>query len=135
MIFSIVLPFYIYIKSLNLIKKYQCIRSIASQGYQHRSYTLIQTHHFSRLHISIQYIRFPRNKPINNTIYTIIYNAAVTTNDANETQEYIGSTETEFELRYANHKTSFNNPLRKNATALSQYIWKMKSEDKPVNVK
>ena len=65
----------------------------------------------------------------------IIYKATVTTNDENETKEYIGSTETEFKLRYANHKTSFNNPLRKNATALSQYIWKLKTEDKPVNVK
>ena len=65
----------------------------------------------------------------------IIYKATVTTNDENETKEYIGSTETEFKLRYANHKTSFNNPLRKNATALSQYLWKLKTEDKPVNVK
>ena len=65
----------------------------------------------------------------------IIYKATVTTNDENESKEYIGSTETEFKLRYANHKTSFNNPLRKNATALSQYLWKLKTEDKPVNVK
>ena len=65
----------------------------------------------------------------------IIYKATVTTNDESETKEYIGSTETEFKLRYSNHKYSFNNISRQTATKLSQYIWNLKTEEKDVNIK
>ena len=65
----------------------------------------------------------------------IIYKATVTTEDESETKEYIGSTETEFKLRYSNHKYSFNNILRQTATKLSQYIWKLKNEEKEPKIK
>ena len=65
----------------------------------------------------------------------IIYKATVTTEDESETKEYIGSTETEFKLRHSNHKYSFNNILRQTATKLSQYIWKLKNEEKEPKIK
>ena len=37
--------------------------------------------------------------------------------------EYIGSTSTEFKVRYRNHKSSFKHSEKKNQTALSSYIW------------
>ena len=58
----------------------------------------------------------------------IVYKASVTTDDGTE-MEYIGSTETEFKLRYSNHKSSFKNHHLRSATKLSQYIWTKKTED------
>ena len=64
----------------------------------------------------------------------IVYKATIATNDGNLPMEYIGSTEMEFKTRYANHKTSFKNYQYHSATKLSQQIWKLKSEDKPVDL-
>ena len=74
--------------------------------------------------------------PLNGECRTaaIVYKATAITNDENETMEYIGSTETEFKLRHANHKHSFNNILRRAATKLSQHVWNLKSEEKDVKI-
>ena len=64
----------------------------------------------------------------------IVYKATATTADETETKEYIGSTETEFKLRLANHKHSFCNEQQRSATKLSQFVWLLKSENKPVEI-
>ena len=64
----------------------------------------------------------------------IVYKATVSTAEATDTMEYIGSTETDFKTRYANHKYSFNHYQRRTATKLSQYIWEKKTEDKNVKI-
>ena len=51
----------------------------------------------------------------------VVYKAS--TNDEIKKIQYIGSTSTEFKIRYRNHKTSFAHENNKNQTALSQYIW------------
>ena len=64
----------------------------------------------------------------------IIYQAIVKAKDkenrhtAENTETYIGLTETEFKQRYANHKQSFNNVKLKNSTELSKYIWTLKEK-------
>ena len=44
------------------------------------------------------------------------------TNKTNN-ENYVGLTDTEFKLRYANHKQSFTKRTLQNATELSKYIW------------
>ena len=65
----------------------------------------------------------------------IIYRATVTADDGSEPRSYIGSTESEFKLRHSNHKSSFNNHHLRTATKLSQHIWQLKTDDKPVDIK
>lgn len=43
-------------------------------------------------------------------------------------ETYIGLTDTEFKLRYANHKQSFRNRKLRNATELSKHIWTLKEK-------
>ena len=64
----------------------------------------------------------------------IVYKATVTTDDG-DTMDYLGSTENEFKVRHANHKSSFKNQHLRSATRLSQYIWKLKEEGKPSEIK
>ena len=59
-----------------------------------------------------------------------IYQATVSTQEkypdgTNKTnnETYVGLTDTEFKLRYANHKQSFTNRTLQNATELSKYIY------------
>ena len=68
--------------------------------------------------------------------HNIVYQATVTTreNDNNRTRKkntesYVGLTETEFKLRFANHKQSFTNPRLQNATELSKHIWSLKEKN------
>ena len=44
---------------------------------------------------------------------------------------YLGSTETSFKSRYANHIHSFRHETGSNATALSQHIWEIKDTPNP----
>ena len=62
---------------------------------------------------------------------SIIYQATVSTQEkypdgTNKTnnETYVGLTDTEFKLRYANHKQSFSNMTLQNATELSKHVWK-----------
>ena len=66
----------------------------------------------------------------------IVYQATVTTprtgpNNTNNyhSETYVGLTDTEFKLRYANHKQSFSNQRLRNATELSKYIWSLKEKN------
>ena len=50
-------------------------------------------------------------------------------------QQYLGATEPMFKSRWGNHKSSFSNPLRKSETCLSKYIWSLKEQDIPFEIK
>ena len=58
----------------------------------------------------------------------VIYQATVKHDDQVET--YIGLTATTFKSRWEGHKTSFKHQKHQNSTTLSQYIWKLKNEQK-----
>ena len=60
---------------------------------------------------------------------SVIYQATVTTSDKRPTQTYVGLTENEFKTRYTNHKASFNNYEKRNATELSKYIRNLKNNN------
>ena len=76
--------------------------------------------------------------PLKNTgecrMSNVVYKATVSSSDAVAPKEYIGISATEFKLRYANHKQSFNNISKRDATSLSQHVWKLKEEDIPYNI-
>ena len=63
----------------------------------------------------------------------IIYKATVTAN--NKEKVYIGCTERSFKERFANHKQSFKNPNLSSATALSKYVWALKTANTTYNIK
>ncbi len=68
-----------------------------------------------------------------------MYQATVTTpeennENKNNSESYVGLTDPEFKLRYANHKQSFNIPKLRNATELSKYIWSLKEKNKNYNI-
>ena len=67
--------------------------------------------------------------PVNGSclIENVIYRANVKT--ANETKFYVGSTGLTFKNRYTKHKHSFRHEKHINATTLSQYIWKLKTNN------
>ena len=64
----------------------------------------------------------------------IVYKATVTTDDASNSKDYIGISGTEFKLRYANHKQSFANERKRDATSLSQHIWSLKENNVPFSL-
>ena len=77
--------------------------------------------------------------PLNGECLTkeVVYQATVTvqpetTSTVKET--YIGLTATDFKTRYRNHKASFRQEARKNATELSKYLWRLKEEGKEYTV-
>ena len=65
----------------------------------------------------------------------VVYKATVTTDDETTAKEYIGISATEFKLRYANHKQSFVNVTKRDATTLSQHIWRLKENNTPYAIK
>ena len=62
-------------------------------------------------------------------IKSIIYKAELI--EDNCKRNYIGVTESEFKIRYRNHKNSFINEKRKNDTSLSKEVWKKKLNPEP----
>ena len=66
--------------------------------------------------------------PLNGQCQTtgVIYQATVKRQDNDKDETYVGLTENTFKTRYNAHKHSFRNQNNKNATTLSQYIWKLK---------
>ncbi|KAJ8021258.1 hypothetical protein HOLleu_38405 [Holothuria leucospilota] len=66
---------------------------------------------------------------------TIVYQATVTRHDNNKEESYIGLTENTFKTRYTAHKSSFNHKDKRNATTLSEYIWKLKDTNVEHTVK
>ena len=60
-----------------------------------------------------------------------VYEATITSNDSeNAPLVYVGSAETTFKKRFANHKKSFNYEKYENNTELSKAFWKMKRMNK-----
>ena len=55
----------------------------------------------------------------------IIYKAAVTTVDDNQTFNYIGQTGNNFKERYNNHNSDFESDTKHNSTVLAKHIWKL----------
>ena len=54
---------------------------------------------------------------------SVVYQATVTTDDNRPAQTYVGLTETLFKARFANHKSSFNDPSKRHSTELSKHVW------------
>ena len=51
---------------------------------------------------------------------SVVYQATVTTEDNRPAQTYVGLTETSFKARFANHKSSFNDPSKRHSTELAR---------------
>ena len=81
-------------------------------------------------------MQLPPDVPLNGECRTtaIVYKATAKTSEETDTKQYIGSTETEFKQRHANHKYSFNKIQQRSATKLSQYIWDLKNDEKNVEI-
>ena len=75
------------------------------------------------------------NCPLNGecTKGAMVYHADITAQAA--IRRYLGATEPMFKKRYANHKSSFCNPVKKSETCLSKYIWKLKDRNIPYEIK
>ncbi|KAJ8021191.1 hypothetical protein HOLleu_38317 [Holothuria leucospilota] len=65
----------------------------------------------------------------------IVYQATVTRHDNHKEETYIGLTENTFKTRYNAHKSSFKHKDKRNATALSEHIWKLKDSNVEHSVK
>ena len=76
--------------------------------------------------------RTPERCPLNRYRLTnrIVYKVTVETVGNCVPKVYIGSTETPFKHRYANHLMSFKHEKYRNRTELSKYIWNLKHEGK-----
>ena len=68
-------------------------------------------------------------------IESVVYKAEVEVGKESSTKEYIGMTSTTFKKRFANHKTSFENPDKRNSTELSKYIWQLNKEKRRFSIK
>jgi len=75
--------------------------------------------------------RTKHNCPLNGKCLTrnIIYQATVTRVDNKHTETYVGITENNFKLRYANHTASFKDEKKRNDTELSKYIWSLREQN------
>ena len=56
---------------------------------------------------------------------SVIYQATMR-KDSRPVQTYVGLTETSFKTRFANHKSSFNDPSKRLSTELSKHVWHLK---------
>ena len=74
--------------------------------------------------------RNPEQCPLDGRCLTkrIVYKATVETNSSRTPRVYIGSTETSFKQRYANHLMSFRKERYENQTELSKHIWSLKRD-------
>ena len=57
---------------------------------------------------------------------SVVYRATVMMEDSRPVQMCVGLTETSFKTRFANHKSSFNNPSKRHSTELSKHVWHLK---------
>ena len=65
---------------------------------------------------------------------SVVYQATVTTEDSRPTQTYVGLTETSFKARFANHKSSFNDPSKRLSTELSKHVWSLKEANQKFKI-
>ena len=79
--------------------------------------------------------RKPIDCPLSGNCLTksVIYEATVSTNQGNK--NYIGLCETEFKVRYSNHKSAFKHERKRNSTSLSKYVWELKDAKSDFTVK
>ena len=72
--------------------------------------------------------RVPRDCPLSGSCQesAIVYKAEVSSSQGKKT--YIGSTETSFKLRFANHKQSLEKSDKSTQTSLSKYVWELKNQ-------
>ena len=56
----------------------------------------------------------------------MIYQATVSMEDSKPDQTYLGLTETSFKNKFANYKSSFNDPSKRLSTELSKHVWHLK---------
>ena len=68
-------------------------------------------------------------------ISSVIYQATVTRKDNLRDETYIGLTENTFKTRFNGHSSSFNNEDKRNATTLSEYVWKLKDSHVHYSIK
>ena len=64
---------------------------------------------------------------------SIVYRADVTAQG--EFKQYLGATEPMFKARLANHKSSFAHAGKKNDTCLAKFIWNLKGQNIPFEIK
>ena len=65
----------------------------------------------------------------------LVYQATVTRHDNFKEEAYIGLTENTFKTRYIAHNSSFKNKEKRNATTLSEHIWKLKDANVQYSMK
>jgi hypothetical protein len=65
----------------------------------------------------------------------IIYQAKITRLDNSKVESYIGLTDNSFKTRFNGHTSSFRNEPKRNSTALSHYVWKLKDNNTPYEIK
>ena len=72
--------------------------------------------------------RTPSSCPLSGECLTqsVIYKATANCEGCEET--YIGLTGDQFKSRYQNHRTSFRNSAKRNATEFSKHIWELKDK-------
>ena len=80
--------------------------------------------------------RIPADCPVAGNCLTssVVYQATVTTDDNMPAQTYVGLTESSFKIRFANHKSSFNNPNKRLSTELSKHVWRLKEAGLPFKI-
>ena len=116
----------------NTIKvSYSCMPSMGSIIKQHNA-RICGTEEESGSQPRCCNCRNPERCPLNGHCLTnkIVYKATVETDGTRAPKIYIGSTETSFKQRYANHLMSFRHEKYRNQTELSKYIWDLKREGK-----
>jgi len=55
----------------------------------------------------------------------VVYQATITRLEDQRQETYVGLTDTTFKTRYNAHNSTFRNRDKRNATALSQYVWSL----------
>ena len=109
---------------------YRCLPNIAAQINRHNNKVLNEETENFRCKC--------RNKaecplPGKCTTDKLVYRATVTAGPLVET--YVGLTAGAFKDRFYQHRSDFLKPEKRNSTKLSSYIWKLKEENKPYQIK
>ena len=81
--------------------------------------------------------RKPADCPLNGQclMRSVVYQATVTTEDDGSKETYIGLTKNDFKERFNGRKTTFRHSNKRNNTELSKYVWKLKEQERPYNIK
>lgn len=108
---------------------YSCMPNVKSTINARNKRLLKQTNPSESIHVSDASLCNCRKKedcPLENQCLTrgIVYQATVTTEQ--ESECYVGLTDTDFKSRYANHKQSFRKEAHSSQTELSKHVWQLK---------